>query len=70
MVWQVSFKDHVLSIVAERKEEKTEDDDTKHYSDFSYGKIVRHLRVRYIGHKRGSLRGLILVNIINLPYTY
>lgn len=60
MVWQVSFKDHVLSIVAERKEEKTEDDDTKHYSDFSYGKIVRHLRVR----------GLILVNIINLPYTY
>lgn len=43
---QLSFKDHVLSIMAERREERSSEDETKHFSDFTYGKIVRHLRVR------------------------
>jgi len=43
---KVQFEDHVLTITAERKEEKHEEqDETKHYSDFIYGKTTRSIRV-------------------------
>ena len=42
---KVHFDDHVLTITAERKEEKEQDDETKHYSDFMYGKVTRSIRV-------------------------
>lgn len=46
---KVTFNDGVLKIDAEKKEEKKSEDETKHYSEFSYGKIERAIRVsRYL----------------------
>lgn len=42
---KVTFNEGILRINAEKKEEKKSEEETKHYSEFSYGIIERAIRV-------------------------